>query len=122
MIKKLGAIAFLLVAGIMAFTNPDRQEYINYASQHFIREVTKALCDSSQLEKIFKFSDKNLTNLCKSGLGVGLKFSQETVKQFIDRNSTSQNFIIFSIYTTNLLDDEYKTAGIFNNFITFKFK
>jgi hypothetical protein len=119
---KLSTIALIAFGSIMAFTNPDRQEYLDYASRNLTNELPKILCNTSEIENFFDFSDGNLVNFCKSGLGFGLNLGQESIKKFIDKNTQEQNFVLLSIYKTRIPGREYKNFGIFDNFITFQSK
>jgi hypothetical protein len=118
--KAISAIAILLVLGLMAFTNPNREKYIQYASERIIKELPQDFCKTSKLEKWLDFSNQDLTKLCQSGLGIGLNLGQGAVRQIIDDNTQRQNFILLSIYTTQLSEKQYQTAGLFGKFITFK--
>ncbi|GAB4227638.1 MAG: hypothetical protein Kow0049_07980 [Stanieria sp.] len=118
--KTIGAIALVLGIGVMAFTNLNQEQYLQYASEQLIRELPQDFCNNSQLQKLFNFTNQNLSQLCQSGLGLGLNLGQESVKQIIDNQTQRQNFILLSLYTTNLGNRQYQTAGLLGKFITFK--
>ncbi|AFZ37447.1 hypothetical protein Sta7437_3965 [Stanieria cyanosphaera PCC 7437] len=118
--KTIGILALVLGIGIMTFTNPNQQQYVQYASEQIIRELPQDFCNNSQLKKWFDFANQNLSQLCQSGLGLGLNLGKESVKQIIDNNTQRQNLILLSLYTTNIANRQYQTAGLFGKFITFK--
>lgn len=81
--------ALFLLVGV--FTNPDKSDYINWATES-IQSQSKGT-----LEKGF------------------LVFFGEKI---ISNTTTSKNFIVFSIYNTQVDDEKLTTIGLFNNFIS----
>jgi Domain of unknown function (DUF4359) len=114
---KLGAATFLLVAGVMALSNPNQSKYIDYASTKFVREIPKTVCevDRAKQELEDDFS-QSLLNLCNSGLGWALTANQESIRATIDRNTQRHNYLLLSIYTTEVPDYSFKTIGAIGNF------
>jgi hypothetical protein len=118
---KLGAAAFFLVASVMALSNPNKNEYIDYASGKFVREIPKSVCESDRTKQELKddFS-QSLIDLCNSGLKWALIANQESIRATIDRNTQRHNYLLFSIYTTKIPDYSFKTISAIGNFFTFE--
>jgi hypothetical protein len=116
---KISAVTLLFIAGIMAVSNPDRQDYIDYSSSRFVQEIPQSICQGDRHEQDLGQLSQNLVNLCSSGLGWALTFNQQTVTSIVDSNTRRYNFLLFSIYTTKIPDYNFKTIGILGNFITF---
>jgi hypothetical protein len=117
---KLGAVTFFLVAGVMAFSNPNKNEYIDYASGKFVREIPKSVCESDRTKQQLNddFS-QNMIDLCNSGLKWALIANQESIRATIARNTQRHNYLLFSIYRTDVPDYSFKTIGAIGNFFTF---
>jgi Domain of unknown function (DUF4359) len=101
----LGAIA----AG-MGFTNPQKEQFLDYASTKLATEAKDAAC------KPQNSSDFNslIVNACKSGIDL----QKDLLKVAIDSGTKQENMLLFSIYTTEFPGKKYKTVGIFGNFFT----
>jgi hypothetical protein len=101
----LGAIA----AG-MGFTNPQKEQFLDYASAKLATEAKDAACkpqNSSDLNSL-------IVNACKSGIDL----QKDLLKVVIDSGTKQENMLLFSIYTTEFPGKKYKTVGIFGNFFT----
>jgi hypothetical protein len=110
--KIIEEIALVLGIGVMAFTNPNQEQYLQYASEQIIQKLPQDFCENSQLQKLFDFANRDLSRLCKSGLDLGLNIGKESVKKIIDINTQRQNFILLSLYTTNIGNRQYQTTGL----------
>ncbi|MDY7024198.1 MAG: DUF4359 domain-containing protein [Cyanobacteriota bacterium] len=111
-----GAIVLIILGGTLSLTNPSREEYLNYASGRLAIEAKENWCQEAKLPDILGGISESIVDACQS-----LVTSQRgTIKGFID-NATPrrQNAVIFSIYTTNLIDHRYRSIGIAGNFLTF---
>ncbi len=100
-----GAIALFVLGGAMLITNPKQEEYVNYASVTLIE----------QIQKECKGDFCNVVNPLVSSIG------KPFIKPFLDSASKRQNFVLFSIYTTEIPGKTYKTLGLFGNFIPVQF-
>ncbi len=121
----LGAITLAIIASAMAITNPNREEYVNYASAHLIDEVKNSLCqspevqtDSDTLREIAQDVALGISGFCKGAVTAGGIVGLNPVKNIIDSRTTRQNWLIVSIYTTNVPGKTFKTVGVFDNFFT----
>ena len=105
-------LALITLASVMFFTNPQKKDYQNYASEKLAGELQTSVCKKEDL-------DKDVLNFCQSNFVKGLISDNFLVKQLIDSNTEHQNFIILSIYNTKTPEKNFKTIGAFGNFITF---
>jgi|GEM_PF-318630 hypothetical protein len=112
-----GAVLLAILAGTMALTNPPKEEYIEYASGQLSAELKENYCKESEAPEIlenFNLS-KTFADVCSN-----LVTSQRpAVRQYLDHRTQRQNFVIFSVYTTRLWEHQYRTIGVFGNFLTF---
>lgn len=112
-----GAILLAILAGTMALTNPPKEDYIEYASGQLSEEVKENYCKESEAPKIlenFNLSE-TFADVCKN-----LITSQRpAIRRHLDNATQQQNVVIFSIYTTQLWEHQYRTIGVFGNFLTF---
>lgn len=117
-----GIFIFLVVLG---FTNPKREHYIDYASER-IHEASKQNCSDLDQKIGIAFFSLPTGDLCKSVVGsAGFLGGRGLTKKIIDLSTKeSQNYVIFSIYTTKILGigKEYKTIGVLGRFFTYSSK
>ncbi len=107
---KIPAIIVGIVAIIMVITNPDKETYLDRTSLTLASEVKENLCGSSQggLETL-------LNNLCKSSIDQ----QRGAIRVYLNNFSRRQNFLLFSIYTTDVAQRTYTSIGAFGNLATF---
>lgn len=112
-----GAILLAILAGTMALTNPPKEEYLEYASGQLSAEIKENYCKESEAPKIlenFNLS-KTFADVCDN-----LVTSQRpALTRHLDNATQRQNVVVFSIYKTQLWDRQYRTIGVFGNFLTF---
>ena len=99
-----GAIALFILGGAMLITNPKQDEYVNYASVTLIEQIQKE-CQG---------------DLC-GFINPLIALGKPAIKPALDLSTKRQNFVLFSIYTTELPGKTYKTLGLFGNFIPVQF-
>lgn len=109
-----GAIALVILAGVMGFTNPPREEYLSYASGTMATELKQSMCKESRIPEFLGDFAQSLVGACKSVL----TSERNTIERLIDNSTHRQNLIIFSIYTTEIVGHKYHTIGAFGNFLT----
>lgn len=110
-----GAILLAILAGTMAFTNPSREEYLDYASMRLSEELKESYCKESKVPDVLQSFSGLYVDFCNS-----VTTSQRgTFENMID-NSTDyrKNVFLFSIYTSELFDRRYQTVGLFGRFFT----
>ncbi|NJN75351.1 MAG: DUF4359 domain-containing protein [Synechococcaceae cyanobacterium RL_1_2] len=94
--KKVLALAGLFGIGILSMTNPDRETYTKYASSALNRHCNNLICDW------------------------GMTIWGGKVRELIDQNTERYNLVLFSIYRSQLIDNqEIVTLAILGNFVTF---
>lgn len=97
-------IALLAIGVVMIFTNPNREEYNNYASETIVNKLQQD-CQGE------------LCKIVKPVLPIG----KPVFKGIIDSTTKQKNLVICSLYTTELPGKTIKTIGVFGNFITFQY-
>jgi len=100
----IGAAA---IAGVMAITNPSKERYIDYATEQFAEKGKNSLC-SSDMPLAAQQS-------CKFVISQG----KSVIKPYIENSTKQQNFILFSIYATELPNKKLNTIAVFGNFHMF---
>jgi hypothetical protein len=112
----IGAV-LIGVGAAMAVTNPDSETYGNYATQ----QLTTYLQDNACTEV-----PAILGNLLQTQCAAILDDNQEQIRRLIARNTDRQNWLLLSVYKTDLaLSDllpayHFETVGVFGNLYTYK--
>lgn len=131
---KIGSFLFTMaIAGVgvaMAVTNPGPEAYEIYATEQLSRQLEDQVCGKTP---VF------LGNVC----GSILEDNQTWLREFVAESTQRQNFVILSIYTTDLSTSELlaqilpaglnlsveglptyhaETVGIFRQFYTYNAK
>jgi Domain of unknown function (DUF4359) len=106
----IGGIAIAGLGIFLALTNPSPATYHRYAAKTISLFVMRDLCESpSQHPKILEsYATEGCQAIASQGEGV--------VLSFIENNTDYQNFILFSLYTTELPMRSLRVLGIFNRF------
>lgn len=126
--KLLNIIAGTAVAGLtllgvwMATTNPSQGAYEEYATQRLTEYLKENVCDKP------KGILDNLPIKINSHCDDFLDSANPQVEKIIARTTQRQNFIIFSIYHTDLKLEsfslipgyKFESVGAFNNFYVYK--
>ena len=109
----VSSIAVLGVGSAMAMTNPPRQEYQTYAAKRMGGYLKEEVCTDAP-DALGGFLQKQCNNIVERG--------QKPMADWVDRSTERQNYVLFSIYETELSimaglpSYEFKTIGIFQNF------
>lgn len=100
-----GGLAVSAIAIVMGVTNPKQESYLNYASDKLTESAGESICQQ--------------TGYCQ--LADPPIFIKNTIiKPVIHSATKRQNFIVFSIYTTEFTGIKtLKTIGILGNFYTY---
>jgi hypothetical protein len=108
------AIALILLAAGMGFTNPSRDKYLAYASGQLATELENTVCKDTRIPKALSGVTDTLIGSCKN-----LVTSQrDTMERLLDNTTHRKNFGVASIYTTELGGKNYQTIAAFGNFAT----
>ncbi len=102
-------IGAVVVVGVMAVTNPSRERYIDYAIEQFAETGKNSICAGDNIPIAAQQS-------CKFVLSQG----KGVIKPLIENSTKQQNFVIFSLYETDMPNKKYSTIAAFGNFIMFK--
>lgn len=100
----IGAITITLVV-----TNPDQETFLNYGTQAMATEIKEGICDRSNLANLVK-------DICQSAIDQ----QKGSIRVYLNNFTRRQNYIIGSIYTTELPNSKHIAIGAFGNFISFK--
>jgi hypothetical protein len=101
------------IAGILLTTNPNRQDYEQYASQRLTSYLKDHVCARAQASIEVQAL---LRGYCKMLVDTGHPFLQEAIAT----NTTRRNFLIFSVYQTELSfppplpSYQFSTVGFLN--------
>ncbi|MFN7198054.1 MAG: DUF4359 domain-containing protein [bacterium] len=101
------------IAGILLTTNPNRQDYEQYASQRLTSYLKDNVCARAQASLEVQAL---LRGYCKMLVDTGHPFLQEA----ITTNTSRKNFLIFSVYQTELSfppplpSYQFSTVGFLN--------
>ena len=120
-ITVLSGVAIAGLAAAMAVTNPNHRAYESYATQKLTGYLEENVCP-----EIPSFLGDLLGNQCASLL----RENQTEIRRLISDNTTQSNFVLFSLYRTQLAipefeaapSYEFETLGIFERFYTYKAK
>jgi Domain of unknown function (DUF4359) len=113
----LGEIVLVGLGVWMTMTNPQKQAYENYAVQEIDTYLKENFC--TQLPKGL---DSILKGQCHTMLDVARPQLEEKISQV----TTRQNFVLFSIYQTQLslpfsdLEYNFSTLGFCQNFFVYE--
>jgi hypothetical protein len=106
----ISSIALAALGGVMLLTNPQPPAYTEYASKRFIAEAGKVICAQTGYCDM-----ENLPVIGKN------TFKNTLLKPAIENATKRNNFLLFSIYTTEFPGvATVKTLGILGNFITYQ--
>ena len=114
-ISKAGAIALTVGATVLGFTNPPRDEYVNYASNKLATQIKESVCKESKVPEFLSDYTESLIKSCEKLI----KSQRTTIKELMDNATRRQNLILFSTYTTEFHGNRYHTIGGVGNFLTF---
>lgn len=117
LITGVGGVGLLGFSGFMALTNPGQRDYEAYATEQLTSYLKENVCTqvSQELQGL-------LESYCKSLVDTG----QPQLRQLIAEQTTRHNFLLFSIYQTQLSlpspipGYEFQTLGMFQQFYTYE--
>jgi Domain of unknown function (DUF4359) len=115
----VGALGLSTLGLAMAKTNPDQDEYEQYAVQQLSDYLKSNVCQKTPnfLENIVKFNCPQL-----------IETANPQIRDIVSASTERQDFIIFSVYRTDLTLNnwvpsyKFETVGAFDNFYTYSAK
>ncbi|ACK69746.1 conserved hypothetical protein [Gloeothece citriformis PCC 7424] len=111
----IGGIVLVAVGIAMGVTNPNPQAYINYMSEKLLTEGEKVFCQKTEA------CQENSSGIVKNALAIVRgKVARPLIQTVIEESTTRQNFLLFSLYNTEVPDvGSIKTLGILNQFFIY---
>ncbi|HEY9618036.1 MAG TPA: DUF4359 domain-containing protein [Microcoleaceae cyanobacterium] len=121
-IAKVGAISLVVLALVMAVTNPDQKTYVKYVFDQRLPELQKQACSESHLHEHNQPPEiRELAKvMCQGGFLLTQTIGRGLLENFIDATTKRQNFGLFSVYTTETSVGSLKTIAVCNQFFTFE--
>ncbi|HAG83010.1 MAG TPA: hypothetical protein DCL61_18075 [Cyanobacteria bacterium UBA12227] len=122
-ITAIGGMGLVGLGASMALTNPSRETYEQYAVERLTTYLKEDVC--TQAPKQLDFLPQNpefLQRQCKSLVDTG----RPQIRQIISQTTDQQDFILFTIYRTDLNLNpllpayHFETVGVFQNFYTYQ--
>jgi uncharacterized protein YceK len=118
----LCAIAGVTLAGlgsVMAMTNPGQGDYEKYATEELTSYIKQSVCTKIE---------GNLKEAASSGCKTLVDTGRPHLEYIIAQTTTRQNFLIFSIYETDLALNsasalpsyQFGTVGVLQKFYTYE--
>jgi hypothetical protein len=104
----IGGIMFLGFGLILMLTNPSKSKYEEFATQELVNYLRTNICqaNSQQLQEALK------SQMCNLMLDTG----EKQIPKLITKTTERHNYLLLSVYETNLFVYNVETIGIFNNF------
>jgi len=102
-------IGAAVVVGVMAISNPSKERYIDYATEQFAETGKTSICAGDNIPIAAQQSCKFVIS---QGKGV--------IKSLIENSTKQQNFLLFSVYATDLPNQKITTIAALGNFYMFK--
>ncbi|MDJ1177589.1 DUF4359 domain-containing protein [Roseofilum sp. BLCC_M91] len=113
MVALVGGVAIATLTGAMVATNPKSPNYEEFASQQLVEYLQENVCDKT---------NQTLGNILQQSCDNFLQEARPQLQTIIAQRTERQNYILFSIYRTNLSVAaflpayEFETLGVFSNF------
>ncbi|MBD2175438.1 DUF4359 domain-containing protein [Pseudanabaena sp. FACHB-1998] len=102
-------IGAAVVVGVMAITNPSKERYVTYATEQFAETGKTSICAGDNIPIAAQQSCKFVIS---QGKGV--------IKSIVENSTKQQNFVLFSLYETDLPNQKITTIAAFGNFFMLK--
>lgn len=118
-ITAVGGIALVGLGSVMALTNPDRNDYEEYAVETLTTYLKEEACP--QAPTVAGIGDL-LQRQCKTLVDTG----RPQIQQIISQTTQQQNFIFFTIYRTDLSVGpilpayHFESVGVFQKFYIYQ--
>jgi hypothetical protein len=117
MIASVGAAGIAVLGVTMTMTNPQQPKYEEYAVEKLTTYLKTDFCQKTPnfLQNLIQFNCNQLVDS-----------ANPQIRDIIAATTKRQNYIVFSVYTTDLKIDnlipgyKFETVGAFDNFYTYK--
>ncbi len=109
----IGGSLFLIFGVLLFFTNPSQKKYEEFAAEQLIKYAKENVCiaKSENIEEAIK------SQVCNLMIDTG----KSQVPNLIEKTTQKRNYLLFSIYETNLYIYNFETIGILNQFFVIGF-
>ncbi len=97
----IGLVALIVM---MAVSNPSKERYIEHTVDRFSETGKSSVCTG--------VGDASAQQQCKFVVAQG----KPLIRAFLENSTKQQNFLLFSIYTTELPNQKLTTIAAFGNF------
>jgi hypothetical protein len=104
-------IGVAIIAVVMAVSNPSKERYVEYTVDRFSETGKLSLCNG--------VGDAAAQQQCKFGVAVFASQGKPLIRAFLESSTRQQNFVLFSIYTTELPNQKLTAIAAFGNFFSF---
>jgi hypothetical protein len=103
-----GGIIFLALGTVLTLTNPGPKQYENFATEQLILYIKENICNPKSA---------NLTETLKSQMcNLMVDTGQKQIPTLIAQTTERHNYLLLSVYETQLYIYKFETIGIFNDF------
>lgn len=117
MIASVGVAGFAVLGLAMANTNPEQVEYEEYAVEKLTTYLKSDFCQKTPnfLQNLIQFNCNKLVDSVNP-----------QIREIITATTKRQDYLVFSVYTTDLKIDNlipgytFETVGAFDKFYTYK--
>ncbi|MBL1211172.1 DUF4359 domain-containing protein [Geminocystis sp. GBBB08] len=109
----IGGSLLLICSILLFFTNPSQKKYEEFATQQLIKYAKENVCQakSGSIEEAIKSQVCNLM----------LETGKNQLPKLIEKTTKNRNYVLFSIYETNLYIYNFETIGFLNQFFVIGF-
>ena len=97
-----------IASAILVYTNPSSQRYEEFATEELVNYAKENICiaNSNSLEEAIK------SQVCSLMVDTG----RNKIPLVIGETTEKRNYVLFSLYETDLYLYQFQTIGIFNEF------
>ena len=122
-ITALGGTALVVLGVGLAWTNPGKESYEEYAVEKLSTYLKDEVCTQTPKQLEFLNPDPEfLKRQCQSLVDTG----RPQIQQIIEQQTERQNWVIFSIYRTDINISpllpayHFETVGVLQQFLTYQ--
>ncbi|PZV17758.1 MAG: hypothetical protein DCF20_05155 [Pseudanabaena sp.] len=101
-------IGTVVVVGVMAVSNPSKERYIEYATEQFSETGKTSICTGD----LPVAAQQSCKFVISQGKGV--------IKTLVENSTKQQNFVVLSLFETEMPNRKITTIAAFGNFFMFK--
>ncbi|BAQ62020.1 hypothetical protein GM3708_2426 [Geminocystis sp. NIES-3708] len=109
----IGGSLFLIFSFLLFFTNPPQKKYEQFAAEQLIKYAKENVCiaKSESIEEAVKSQVCNLM----------IETGKNQIPKLIEKTTRKRNYLLFSVYETNLYIYNFETIGLLNQFFVIGF-